>query len=239
MMLRVEDVTAGYQEGIDVLVGVSLEAAAGQITALIGPNGAGKSTLLRTIFGFLPPRRGRVVFRGAPIQALPPHAIKRLGIGYVPQSASTFPHLTVEENLLLGAWTIRADRALVRKRLDWVYEMFPMLGERRRVPAAVLSGGQLRMLAIAKEMIAEPVLLLVDEPTVGLAPKIADDVYRFLARASALGTAVLLVDQNVASAVQVAQYVYMLGMGRIQREGPQEMFARHLREIVREQLLGA
>ncbi len=237
-MLRVEDLTTGYADGIDVLAGVTLDVAEGQITAVIGPNGAGKSTLLRTIFGFLPPRRGRILFRGEPIHGLPPHAIKARGVAYVPQAASTFPQLTVEENLLLGGWTMRHDPHRVVDRLGWVYELFPVLRTRRHHRVAVLSGGQLRMLAIAKEMVIAPSCLLVDEPTVGLSPKIAADVYSFLAEAPALGTTVVLVDQNIASAVQVARYVYLLGMGRIQLEGPQEVFAQNLHQIISETLIG-
>lgn len=238
-MLRVEDLVAGYQEGIDVLAGVTFEAAEGHITAIIGPNGAGKSTLLKAIYGFLQPRGGRVQFRGASIAGLPPHLMKRRGIGYVPQSASTFPHLTVEENLLLGGWTARQRRSLLRERLNWVYAMFPALRERRRDRATVLSGGQLRMLAVAKEMIVQPALLMVDEPTVGLAPRVAEEVYAFLAKAPSLGTTILLVDQNIAEAVEVARYVYLLAMGRVQRHGPQEMFAQNLRELIQETLVGA
>ncbi len=237
-MLRLERVAASYQPGLDVVADVSLEAPAGQITAIIGPNGAGKSTLLRAIFGVLPPSRGRVLFRGEPIEGRPPHAIKRAGIGYVPQSGSTFPQLTVEENLLVGAWTIRRDRVAVRERLDRVYGMFPALQGRRRERATVLSGGQQRMLAIAKEMMVAPALLLVDEPTVGLSPKVAAEVYGFLERAPSLGTAVLLVDQNIADAVRIAGHVYMLVMGRVERSGPRERFAPNLHEIIRETLVG-
>ncbi len=237
-MLRLERVAASYQPGLDVVSDVSLEAPAGQITALIGPNGAGKSTLLRTIFGLLPASRGRILFRGEPIERQPPHAIKRAGIGYVPQSGSTFPQLTVEENLLVGAWTIRHRREAVRERLDRVYGLFPALRSRRRERATALSGGQQRMLAVAKEMVVSPALLLIDEPAVGLSPKVAAEVYAFLEGAPALGTAVLLVDQNIADAVRVSRYVYMLVTGRIEREGPSEAFAPRLREIIRETLLG-
>lgn len=237
-MLRVDDLVAGYQDGIDVLAGVTLEARAGQVTAVIGPNGAGKSTLLKTIFGVLRPQRGRILFEGKPIQGLPPHALKRRGIGYVPQTASTFPQLTVEENLLLGGWTLRHNRAQVSDRLAWVYALFPALHPQRHHRVTVLSGGQLRMLAMAKEMVVLPRCLLVDEPTVGLAPKIAEEVYTFLAQAPALGTAVVLVDQNIVGAVEIARYVYLLGMGRIQLEGPQEVFARNLPQIMQETLIG-
>ncbi len=237
-MLRVEDLVAGYHEGIDVLAGITLEARAGQITAVIGPNGAGKSTLLRTIFGVLRPQRGRILFEGEPIQGFAPHVLKRLGIGYVPQTASTFPQLTVEENLLLGGWTIRHTRRQISDRLAWVYALFPALRLRQHHRVTVLSGGQLRMLAMAKEMVVLPRCLLVDEPTAGLAPKIAEEVYAFLAQAPALGTTVLLVDQNIASAVEIARYVYMLSMGRIQLEGPQDLFAQNLPRMIQETLIG-
>ncbi|MDR5695479.1 MAG: ABC transporter ATP-binding protein [Armatimonadota bacterium] len=237
-MLRVENVVAGYQEGIDVLTGVTLEAPTGQITAVIGPNGAGKSTLLRTIFGLLTPRSGRILFQGEPIQGLPSHLLKQRGIGYVPQSATTFPHLTVEENLLLGCWLVRQDRHFVRERLEWAYAMFPALAHRRRQRATVLSGGMLRMLTLAKEMVVQPALLLVDEPTTGLAPKVAAEVYDFLATVPSLGTTVLLVDQNIASAVQIARTVYLLEMGQVRLHGPQEVFTRNLREIVQRTLIG-
>jgi ABC-type branched-subunit amino acid transport system ATPase component len=237
-MLQVDDLVAGYHEGMDILAGITLEARTGQITAVIGPNGAGKSTLLRTIFGVLCPRRGRILLGGEPIQGLAPHVLKRRGIGFVPQTSSTFPQLTVEENLLLGGWTLRHHGTQISDRIAWVYDLFPAIRSRRHDRATVLSGGQLRMLAIAKEMFVLPRWLLVDEPTAGLAPKIAEEVYTFLKQAPTLGTSVLLVDQNVASAVEIASYVYMVSMGRVQLHGPQEVFARNLRQIIQETLIG-
>jgi ABC-type branched-subunit amino acid transport system ATPase component len=237
-MLSVQDVVAGYHEEIDILAGMSLEAAHRRITVVIGPNGAGKSTLLRVVFGLLAPRAGRVVLDGREVQRLRPDERKRAGIGYVPQGQSAFPQMTVEETLLVGGWTIRHDRALLRRRLAHVYELFPQLADLRRKRTTVLSGGQLRMLSVAKELVVMPSLLLVDEPTAGLAPRVADEVYDLLVRSRDLGITVLLVDQNITEAVRIADYVYLVGMGRVRREGPREVFAAGLQEIVRESLVG-
>src|SRR5262249_8595369 len=152
---------------------LTIRAAPRRITAIIGPNGAGKSTLLKVVFGLVAPREGSVLFRDRDIERLPAHERKRMGIGYVPQGPSTFPQMTVEENLLVGGWTMRGDRFALRERLARVYELFPVLAGLRRTRATVLSGGQLRMLAIAKELVVPPSLLLVDEPTAGLAPRVA------------------------------------------------------------------
>ena len=237
-MLWVDRISAGYYPGIDVLSDLTLRATPGRITAVIGPNGAGKSTLLRAVFGLIHPRAGRIVFEGRDIQGLAAFARKRLGIGYVPQGPSTFPQMTVEENLLVGGWTIRRARPALRERLEHIYELFPQLAGIRRARAAVLSGGQLRMLSIAKELVAMPALLLVDEPTAGLAPRVAGDVYDLLVRSRALGIAVLLVDQNISEAVGVADDVYLIVMGRVEREGSGEVFARDLRAIIQETLVG-
>jgi ABC-type branched-subunit amino acid transport system ATPase component len=236
--LRVEHVVAGYQPEIDVLAGVTLSAAPGRITAVIGANGAGKSTLLRVVFGLLPVRAGRVVLDGRDLAGLRPDERKRLGIGYVPQGASTFPQMTVDETLRLGGWTLRRDPGGLRARLDHIYELFPALAPLRRARTAVLSGGQLRLLSLAKELVVMPSLLLVDEPTAGLAPLIAADVYALIEQSRALGITVLLVDQNIAEAVRIADDVYLFGMGRVQREGPRASFAADLAGIVRAALVG-
>ncbi|HLJ58271.1 MAG TPA: ATP-binding cassette domain-containing protein [bacterium] len=238
-MLWVDQVVAGYHEGIDILDGLTLRAGAGRITAVIGPNGAGKSTLLRVVFGLLQPRSGRVLVGAREIQRLQPDERKRLGIGYVPQGTSTFPQMTVDETLRVGGWTIRHDRTRLREGIARVYDLFPALAGLRRARAAVLSGGQLRMLSIAKELVAMPSLLLVDEPTVGLAPRIAEDVYGLLHRSRALGITMLLVDQNITEAVALADDVYLVTMGRVQRAGPREAFAADLRGIVQEALIGS
>src|SRR6266496_2913892 len=230
-LLEIERIAVGYVEGIDILGDITLRVEPGSITGVIGPNGAGKSTLLRAIFGFLHPRRGRIALEGRDIHALAPYEIKRLGISYVPQGANIFPQLTVEENLQLGAWVIRQDRARVAGRLDSAYTAFPRLREKRRSRATTLSGGEAKMLSLAKE--------LVDEPSAGLAPRIVEQVYAQLLAVRQQGVTILLVDQNINKAVHVSDYLYMIERGDVRREGPRRDFADQLRAIVRDSLLGA
>src|SRR3984893_7252891 len=237
--LAVEQLVAGYVEGIDILADITLRVEPGTITGVIGPNGAGKSTLLKTIFGFLHPKRGRISLDGRDISAMAPHEIKRLGISYVPQGANIFPQLTVEENLLLGAWVIRSDKARVADRLERAYAAFPRLRERRQRRATALSGGEAKMLSLAKELVTDPALILVDEPSAGLAPRIVEQVYARLLEGRGQGGTILLVDQNINKAVEVSDYLYMIERGGVKREGPRAEFADQLRDIVRDSLLGA
>jgi len=239
-LLSVEDLHAGYAKGIDVLHGVTLQVARGSLTLVIGPNGAGKSTLLKVLFGFLEPHRGRIRFGDAPLGGLDPHAVKALGIGYVPQEINIFPLLTVEENLRMGGFVFRRDKPRLATQLARVYDTFPVLAERRREPAGALSGGQARMLSVAREMMASPALLLVDEPTAGLAPGLVDQVYELLQTARrSIGATVLLVDQNVEDAIRQADHVYMLDLGRVRAEGPARDFPfERASALFREALLG-
>ena len=237
-LLELRSVVGGYVEGIDILNGVELTVEAGSLTGIIGPNGAGKSTLLKTVFGFLHPRGGRIAFDGRDISADVPHVIKRLGIGYVPQGTNTFPQLTVHENLQLGAWVFRRDAARVTQMLERAYAAFPRLGEKRSLRATGLSGGEAKMLSIAKEMVTDPRLLLIDEPSAWLSPKISEQVYGQLLAARAQGLTILLVDQNIAKAVEISDYLYMLEMGTVRRAGPRQAFADQLRELIRDALLG-
>jgi len=237
-VLDVDGVVAGYIAGIDILAGLRLKVEAVSITGVIGPNGAGKSTLLKTVFGFLHPPRGRITFEGQEIQALAPHAIKRLGIGYVPQGLNIFPQLTVHENLELGAWVFRRDTARVAGMLERAYAAFPRLAQKRRLRATALSGGEAKMLSIVKEMVTNPRLLLVDEPSAGLSPKLAEQVYAQLLAVRAEGVTIFLVDQNITKAVEISDYLYMLEMGQVRREGPRGDFADQLRELIRDALLG-
>ncbi|RLG55067.1 MAG: ABC transporter ATP-binding protein [Thermoproteota archaeon] len=237
-MLEVKGVVAGYLEGIDILQGVDLKVERNTITTVIGPNGAGKSTLLKTIFGLLKPRRGEISFEDKRIGGLKPSVIKRLGISYVPQDINTFPHMSVEENLLMGAWVFRGDSKLVRERLGEVFEMFPHLKSKRHMKATYLSGGELKMLSIAKEIVTKPRLLLVDEPTAGLAPRLASQVYSFLVESRDSGITILLVDQNIKRAVEISDYVYMIEMGRVKVSGSGDYFRANLTEIIKSSLLG-
>jgi ABC-type branched-subunit amino acid transport system ATPase component len=239
-LLAVDGVYAAYQSGVDILQGMSIDVPAGSFVLVIGPNGAGKSTLLKTIFGLLKVHRGTVQFAGQSIASLAPHEIKRLGISYVPQELNTFPQLTVEENLNVGGWTLRRQPAVLKQRLAQVYAIFPVLAERRREKAGALSGGQGRMLSVAREMITEPKLMLVDEPTVGLAPNLSDQVYALLQTArKSISTTILLVDQNVSDALKQAELVVMMNLGTVKAAGPVAEFGeQRVRDLVQECLLG-
>ena len=237
-LLELDAVTAGYVDGIDILNELTLRVEPGTITGIIGPNGAGKSTLLKTIFGFLHPHRGRVVFDGQDIGREAPHALKRRGVSYVPQGTNVFPQLTVQENLELGAWVFRRDRARVASLIERAYGAFPRLHERRRRRATGLSGGEAKMLSVAKELVTDPKLLLVDEPSAGLAPVVSNQLYARLLDARERGVTILLVDQNIAKCVEVSDYLYVLEMGRVRHEGSREVFRDRLRELIRDALLG-
>jgi ABC-type branched-subunit amino acid transport system ATPase component len=237
-LLELDAVTAGYVDAIDILNELTLRVEPGTITGIIGPNGAGKSTLLKTIFGFLHPHRGRIVFDGSEIGHESPHALKRRGLSYVPQGTNVFPQLTVQENLELGAWVFRRDAARIETLIERAYVAFPRLRERRRLRATGLSGGEAKMLSVAKEIVTDPKLLLVDEPSAGLAPVISNQLYDRLLEARARGVTILLVDQNIAKCVEVSDYLYMLEMGRVRHEGPRDGFREHLRDLVRDALLG-
>ncbi len=239
-LLIVDDLHAGYQSGVDILQGLSLSVVEGALTLVIGPNGVGKSTLLKTIFGLLAPHRGRILLRQEEITGRAPHALKRLGMSYMPQEINTFPLLSVEENLRMGAWTFRRDKRRLQARLQRIYEVFPVLADRRKAAAGDLSGGQGRMLSVAREMMAEPSLLLIDEPTAGLAPALVEQVYDLLTQARReLGATILLVDQNIEDAVAKADHVYMLNLGRLKAKGPAAEFTpSRTRELIQECLLG-
>ena len=239
-MLEVTGLRAGYVPGVDILSGVSLAAAEKAVTLVIGPNGAGKSTLLRAIFGLLKPGAGRVVFRGKDVTGASPSALKAAGFSYVTQDINSFPLLTVEENLMMGAWVFRRDGSRLAHQLEQVYAMFPVLKDKRRDRAGSLSGGQGRMLSVARELMTSPSLLLIDEPTAGLAPNLVAQVYGILATArSATGAAILLVEQNVEEALPLADHLYLLNLGQVKAEGPgREFDYSRVRALVQECLLG-
>lgn len=240
MSLQIDNVIAGYQEGIDILTGISLTVPPESVAIVIGPNGAGKSTLLKTIYGFLKPHSGTICFNGRQTMALQPHEIKRLGISYIPQEFNVFPQLSVEENLRIGAWIFRSDAARVQQQLEYTYEIFPVLKEFRKKRANYLSGGQLRMLSIAKEVMTRPKLMLVDEPTSGLSPKVATEAYEFLIQTQrTLKAAMLLVDHNMEEAIDLSDHVHVVDMGRVRVHGPRSDFDEaRIREIIQECLLG-
>ncbi len=200
---------------------VSLHVGAGEVVAVVGPNGAGKSTTLSTLAGLLKPRAGTIEFEGAEIQGEPPEDIVRRGIALVPEGRRIFSSLTVEENLLIGA-TGRRDRTGVRRSLDEQYARFPILGERTKQHAGYLSGGQQQQLAIARALMSSPRLLLLDEPSLGLAPRIVDEVFETIDDLRAGGLSVLLVEQNATRAVALSDRAYVLSTGRVTRSGTPE-----------------
>ena len=240
VILTTNGIHAGYVPGVDILRGLSITARANEITLVIGPNGAGKSTLLRSIFGFLKPHTGTVSFQGRDVTGAKPSELKIAGISYVTQDINSFPLLTVEENLAMGAWVFRRDKARMQRQLEHVYATFPALTDKRREKAGSLSGGQGRMLSVARELMTDPRLLLIDEPTVGLAPNLVAQVYEILTTArKATGAAILLVEQNVEQALPLADHLYLLNLGQVKAEGPGRDFDNaRVRKLVQECLLG-
>jgi branched-chain amino acid transport system ATP-binding protein len=199
---------------ISALQDVSVEIAQGEIVTLIGANGAGKTTLLRTISSLIQQQRGTIIFDGHDVSTLRPHEIVRLGMSHVPEGRQIFPHHTVRENLLLGAYQDK-DKQRVKSNLDRCYELFPVLAERREQKAGTLSGGEQQMLAIGRALMARPKLLLLDEPSLGLAPLIVRKIFQIIREINAAGTTVFLVEQNAHMALSIAHRAYVLQTGRV------------------------
>jgi branched-chain amino acid transport system ATP-binding protein len=218
-LLRVEGVDVGYGH-VGVLQSVSLEIAAGSIVALVGSNGAGKSTLLRAISGLLRPKSGRILFDGKDIAGLRPDRIVDAGVLHVAEGRRLFHQQSVADNLELGLYGTRLDRAAQAKRHAHIYDLFPVLAERRGARAGVLSGGQQQMLAIGQALMRDPRLLMLDEPSLGLAPIIVDQVLDVVVRLRAGGTTILIVEQMVERALEIADYAYVLQNGRMAGHGP-------------------
>lgn len=224
-MLEVHDLSVGYYKDLYILQGVNLVARKATITTVLGANGVGKSTLLKSIYGFLPPASGEVVLDGQSMIGIPTHERIRMGLSYVTQQPSVFPWMSVEENVVLGAWTFRDDSARIRRKIEENFVRFPVLRERRKYNAGTLSGGQQRMVELARTLMTEPRVILVDEPTAGLAIKLAEQVYRMLAALrDEEGITIVLVDQEIRQALKIADYVYVLELGRNKFEGPVEEF---------------
>ena len=223
---------AGYLPGIDILRGVSLEATRGQVRCVLGPNGTGKSTLLKVLFGFLPARRGEISLDGKPAHSLPPHEMGWHGVVYLPQRPSIFPHLTVDVNLRLGAWRYRGERRRVDHLVRQACEQFPILQERRRQVAGTLSGGQQRQLEFARSLIHDPALILIDEPTAGIEPRVAALIYDLIKSLAARNKAILLVDQNIKRALEIADYVYVMRTGAVLSEGSRNEFGEDTEALV-------
>jgi branched-chain amino acid transport system ATP-binding protein len=216
-MLEVRNLAADYGD-VRALWDVALEVRAGEIVTLIGPNGAGKTTLMHTLSGLHRPSSGTITFEGAPLHNLAPHLVVERGVVLVPEGRHIFSSMQVLENLEIGAFSPRARRE-AHKTLKWIYEVFPILGERRHQIAGTLSGGQQQMLAIGRALMGLPRLLLLDEPSLGLAPLVIRDIFEVLKRVNESGLTVLLVEQNARMALQLANRAYILEQGRVVGEG--------------------
>jgi branched-chain amino acid transport system ATP-binding protein len=217
-MLELRDVHT-YYGSIMALKGISLSVNEGEIITLIGANGAGKSTTLMTVCGIVPPRNGEIYFMGKPIQQVEPHEIVAMGISQVPEGRRIFPLLTVTENLDMGAF-LRKDKAEILRDIEYIFTLFPILKERRNQPGGTLSGGEQQMLAISRALMARPRLLLLDEPSLGLAPLIFQLIFQIIRRINEeSGTTVLLVEQNANMALRIAHRGYVMENGRITLEG--------------------
>jgi branched-chain amino acid transport system ATP-binding protein len=224
-----------YYGNIQALKGIAFAVPQGAIVTLLGANGAGKSTTLKSISGLVPPLRGTVTFLGRRIERLPSEQIVRLGISHVPEGRELFPELTVLENLHMGAYT-RRDRREMQQSLQRVYDHFPILAERRTQLAGTLSGGEQQMLAIGRALMAQPRLLLLDEPSLGLAPMLVEEIFRIIREIHASGTTVLLVEQNANKALSIADYGYVLETGAIALAGASQELLRD--DHVRRSYLG-
>jgi branched-chain amino acid transport system ATP-binding protein len=216
-MLKLDAIDAGYG-GFQALFGVSMEVNAGEAVAVIGANGAGKTTLLSTIAGVLRPHQGRITLDGSAIAGQAPEAIVRRGIALVPEDREIFPALTVEENLRLGAY-VRRDRAEYRQDLADMIQLFPILGERLAQAAGTLSGGEQQQLALARALMSHPRLLMLDEPSLGLAPRLVEQVLGLVRQLHERGITILLVEQNVNQTLAIVDRVYVLAMGEVEAHG--------------------
>ena len=210
IILEVEKVTAGYSE-IDILYDINLKVISGQIVSVIGPNGAGKSTLLKSVFGILKPRLGKITLKDEEISGLKPDKIAKRGVSYVPQVNNVFPSLTIEENLEMGAF-IRDDD--YSQRIEEIYDLFPVLGERKNQKAGQLSGGQRQMVAMGRALMLDPQVLLLDEPSAGLAPLLVASIFEKIVEINATGVSMIIVEQNAREALKMAHHGYVLAMGK-------------------------
>ena len=224
-MLEIKDLYVGYYEDLHILRGLSLAAETGKITTILGANGVGKSTLLKAIYGFLNPHSGQILLNGRDVTGTATHQLISLGISYIPQQPGVFKHMSVRENLMMGAWTFQNDKKRMESKIEENYERFPILREKQHDQAGSLSGGQQRMVEIGRTLMTDPEVILVDEPTAGLAKLLSEEVYRMLIDLrDKEGLTILLVDQEIREALKIADYVYVLELGRNKFEGAASEF---------------
>ncbi len=220
-LLEAKNIVAGYTKELDILRGISLKVEQDQVVSIIGPNGCGKSTTFRTLFGLLPAREGQVTFDGEEITNCPPAAMLKRGITFVPQGRHVFPLMTVRENLELGAY-IRRDRRELAKDIEWVYALFPLLKERAKQKGGSLSGGEMQCLEMGRAMLLNPRLMFLDEPSLGLAPLMANQVFDKIEEIRAAGSTMLIVEQNADRSLRMSDYAYVFETGQNKREGSAE-----------------
>lgn len=235
-LLSIDDVVAGYSKHDVILDGLSLRVPQNETTVILGPNGSGKSTTLRAVLGLVEVRSGSITLDGDDITGLSTHARAGRGIGFLPQGHSVFPQMTVEENLLLGGWVFGRDRDALQAAYERTLGEYPMLREMSKRKAGWLSGGQQRLLEIARLMLPDPRIVIIDEPSVGLAPIFVDEVYGHIDDLRGRGKTILIVDQNVQAAVGLADYVYILEFGRVASEGDVDDYSSDVHAIVQEWL---
>ncbi len=224
-MLEIKDLYVGYYADLHILRGLNLKAEKGKITTILGANGVGKSTLLKAIYGFLKPHSGQVLVDGKDVTGTPTHELISQGISYIPQQPGVFKFMSVRENLMMGAWTFQKDKARIEAKIEENFKRFPILREKQNENAGNLSGGQQRMVEIGRTLMTDPQVILVDEPTAGLAKMLSEEVYRMLVDLrDREGLTILLVDQEIREALKIADYVYVLELGRNKFEGPADEF---------------
>jgi branched-chain amino acid transport system ATP-binding protein len=230
--LTIRQVVAGYLPGINILNGMSLDVVRGEVRCVLGPNGTGKSTLLKVVFGFLPALEGEIRLGETSLRGVGSHQMAGHGVTYLPQRPSVFPFLSVDANLRLGTWSFRADRKLAAERIEQAFARFPILRERRQQLAGTLSGGQQRQLEIARALLTDPTVMLIDEPTASVEPRVTAQIYELIAGLAAQGKAILLVDQNIKGALGIADYVYVMRTGVLFEEGPRGNFSDDVETLV-------
>ncbi|HEX9921845.1 MAG TPA: ABC transporter ATP-binding protein [Anaerolineae bacterium] len=223
--LEIKNLYAGYYKDLNILQGVDLKVQRAKITTVLGANGVGKSTLLKAIYGFLKPNQGRVQLEGEDVTGVPTYKLIKRGLAYIPQHPGVFRWMSIEENLEMGAYTFKNDRARIDRKMDEIYRRFPMLKDRRKSLAGELSGGQQRMVEVGRTLMTDPKVMLVDEPTAGLAKLLSEEVYEMLVRLKDSGITIVLVDQEIRQAIKIADYVYVLELGRNKYDGPVEQFS--------------
>lgn len=224
-VLEITDLDVGYYKDLNILRGLNIKARKNQITAILGANGVGKSTALKAIFGFLRPNAGQILLEGEDIGDVPTHQRILKGLAYIPQQPGVFNDMTVEENMQLGGWTFRKDKRQVQEKMEANFERFPILRDKRKQITGELSGGQQRMVEIGRTLMADPKMMLVDEPTAGLSKMLAEEVYEMLTALTANhDLTILLVDQEIRKALKISDYVYVLELGQNKLEGPAAEF---------------